>query len=137
MPTHRPIGFWAKLLDDLLEADLARALENFALTRRYWQILNVIQISPHTATEIAEELAPFLGTKASAEYPLQELENAGWLERDGTKFDLTEMGRTRLVEAREAIGATRERIAEGISRDDYDTTVSTLQRMCVNLGWTD
>ena len=42
----KPIGYWLKHLDSLLEAAFARALARHAVNRRQWQALNVLHGRP-------------------------------------------------------------------------------------------
>jgi hypothetical protein len=53
---RRPIGFWLKLVDRLIDAVLGDA----GLTRRHWQVLNLLQTQPATLQRIDTRLAPFL-----------------------------------------------------------------------------
>jgi hypothetical protein len=53
---RRPIGFWLKLVDRLIDAVLGDA----GLTRRHWQVLNLLQTQPVTLQRIDTQLAPFL-----------------------------------------------------------------------------
>ncbi|MNP83050.1 hypothetical protein D3C76_1818740 [compost metagenome] len=35
----------------------------------------------------------------------------------------------------DAVSISRERLAEGITREQYDRTIATLEQMARNLGW--
>ena len=56
-------------------------------------------------------------------------------DQDGT-YGLTASGIDRLSSARSEISAARQRISDGLPREAYETTISTLETMCHNLGWT-
>ena len=60
---RRPIGYWLKHLDRLIEGNFERTLASEGLTRRHWQALNTLRTRPSTRAEIAAALAPFLGER--------------------------------------------------------------------------
>ncbi|PPK68053.1 MarR family transcriptional regulator [Actinokineospora auranticolor] len=122
----RPIGYWAKELDRRLEAEFERRLGGAGVTRRQWQVLNVL---PAPADEVDREMAPFLSSAAEL---LDGLVDRGWARR-GEVVELTGAG----FAAREAIGAEvaglRAKAADGIGDADYLVAVRTLERMVANL----
>lgn len=134
----RPIGYWLKLLDRLIEEDLDRTLVPFDLTRRQWQILNVLAGSPGNTESIYRELKGFLVDQAQVDSLLHVLVSDGWIETAPTgEASLTEGGQHRLTEALNSVRAARQRISSGIGADQYGQTVNTLRSMCENLGWTE
>lgn len=135
MQTEKPIGYWVKLVDELLETDLERSLDDHGISRRHWQILNVVESNSRAASEVAVELSPFLDSAATADSYLRELVGKGWLQTTDGSFELTGSGQTRLRETRDQIRAVRARIAGGVTEQDYTTTLLTLKTMCRNLGW--
>ena len=58
---ERPIGYWLKHLDRLIEQASERALAEEHLTRRHWQIMNVLRKSPLGPAALADALRPFWG----------------------------------------------------------------------------
>lgn len=130
-----PIGFLIKLLDDLIEADLNRTLDPFGLDRRRWQILNLLTAASLTRADIAIELAPFLTGPEGAVGLVEELVGAGLVERSGESLELSPAGHELLGRAGREVSIARSRVSEGLSREDYQTTVGSLETMCRNLGW--
>ena len=57
---RRPIGFWLKLVDRLIDEGFDAVLGDAGLTRRHWQVLNLLQTEPATLQRIDTQLAPFL-----------------------------------------------------------------------------
>jgi hypothetical protein len=57
---RRPIGYWLKHLDRLIEDNFDRLLASEGLTRRHWQLLNTLHRGPSTHEELAEAVAPFV-----------------------------------------------------------------------------
>ena len=135
IPTERrPIGFWLKLVDRLLEDRLSTALGD--LTRRHWQVLNVVEQAPARPADIDERVRPFLGAGGTAEREIADLVASGWVE--GTDFlTLTDVGRKAFKDLLDKVSADRARAMEGVPPEDYSTTVATLEPVARNLGWTE
>ena len=60
MTDQRPIGFWLKLVDRLIDERFANTLEEHGVTRRQWQLLNVLSRGNATGAQLDATLAPFL-----------------------------------------------------------------------------
>jgi hypothetical protein len=136
MAPPRPIGFWLKLVDRLIDQRFESLLEEHGVTRRQWQLLNVLQRGPATLEQLDAEVAPFLQEEAgesSADH-LEELVGSGWV---APGYSLTEAGVTALEGLSHAVGELRSGMTEGVSEDDYARTLAVLERMARNLGWTD
>jgi hypothetical protein len=56
----RPIGYWLKHLDRLIDDSFSRALAADELTRRHWQVLNTLARGPASPAELTQALEPFL-----------------------------------------------------------------------------
>ena len=80
VPTdRRPIGFWLKLVDRLLDEGFDRLLGDRGLTRRHWQALTALQDGPATVGELDTRLAPFLDDQEPSTRPvLDDLAARGW-----------------------------------------------------------
>ncbi len=135
MAPPRPIGFWLKLLDRLIDERFEAVLEEHGVTRRQWQLLNVLQRGPATLEQLDTAVAPFLEDEgeSSAEH-LEELVGSGWVDPG---YSLTESGITALEGLGKAVGEMRNRMSEGVAEEDYATTLAVLERMARNLGWSD
>jgi DNA-binding MarR family transcriptional regulator len=128
---RRPIGYWLKEVDRLIEEDFARLLAEERLTRRHWQVLNTVAKGPRTMAELDEELSPFLSTRMPSVAPVVgELRARGWV--DGT-VALTEKGRERHREVSERVAVNRRRLTKSISAEEYRSVVDVLERMAGNL----
>jgi hypothetical protein len=131
----RPLGFWLKLLDRLIEENLDTALRPFSLTRRHWQILNLVAQGPQTVNAVMTELAAFVPEESQQEAILTELISASWVQYKQDELTLAVSAEDRLVPVRAAINQARAQVSIGVSRSNYDTTITTLETMCRNLGW--
>ncbi|GLY80985.1 MarR family winged helix-turn-helix transcriptional regulator [Actinoallomurus iriomotensis] len=133
-PTDRPIGYWLKHLDGLLESTLDRALAGHTLSRRHWQAMNAIRDAPLTADGLRDALRPFWGEGAiTLEDVLGDLAERGWVTEDDGRYALTAPGRTAHAAVAERVGETRRAVLDGLTEQDYVATVRTLSRMAANL----
>ncbi len=141
MDTPRPIGFWLKLVDKLIDEQFASTLEEHGVTRRQWQLLNVLSQEPATVDQLDATVAPFLSAAAgddpaetSADH-LAELVDSAWVDVTPTGYSITERGRAAFERLESVVAAQRTQIADGVSPEQYEQTVATLERMARNLGF--
>jgi len=139
MASQRPIGFWFKLLDQLIDEQFDAILEEHGVTRRQWQLMNLLNNGEVSRAQIEEALQPFLSQSEpdALQEELVELVESGWVSQREFSFELTERGETSLTRLKEVVGRTRERLVGDIPVDEFDHTVDLLERMARNLGWTD
>ena len=100
---NKPIGWWIKEVDRLLELSFERVLAADGVSRRQWQALNAAR--GEEPIEVA--LAPFLaGDPAELAAVTEPLTARGWLD-DATR--LTPAGATALAALTEKVQAERRR----------------------------
>jgi hypothetical protein len=134
IPTdRRPIGFWLKLVDRLIDERLNGTLGD--LTRRHWQVLNVVQQGQADRGEIDTRVRPFLGGELTAAREVADLRDRGWIAGAGM-LALTEQGRTEFQRILSRVSTDRASMMADIAPEEYASTVSVLERMARNLGWT-
>ncbi|ONI79569.1 MarR family transcriptional regulator [Actinosynnema sp. ALI-1.44] len=135
---ERPIGYWLKYLDRLIEAAFNRVLAAEELTRRHWQAMNVLRESPQDAVALTKAMRPFWGPGAiNLDETTSELTRRGWLTQDGTgRYTLTPAGRAGHAAVEEKVHAIRSTSLTGLTEDDYHATVRVLQQMTENLEHT-
>jgi len=126
---NKPIGWWLKEVDRLLEQSLAGALAVEGVDRRQWQLLNAV-----AAEGSAIALAPFLPEQADRDRATAALVERGWVERRGDALALTAYGAALRSRLTVLVGARRRRITAGISDAEYGATVDVLRRMAGNLA---
>ena len=141
MDTPRPIGYWLKLVDRLIDEQFASTLEEHGVTRRQWQLLNVLSKESATVEQLDAAVAPFLAPPAegapaetSAEH-LSELIDSAWVDATTTGYELTERGRTAFERLADVVATQRTVVAEGVSPEEYQQTLAVLERMARNLGF--
>src|SRR5262245_57748774 len=117
---RRPIGFWLKLVDRLIDDRFDASLGG--LSRRHWQVLNVLQEGGVTQGELDARLRPFLGEAGTTLREVGDLRTRGWI---GTSaLALTELGARELQRLSDVVSAHRSTLMADISQDEYGTVVA-------------
>jgi len=134
---RRPIGFWLKLVDRLIDEGFDAVLGEAGLRRRHWQVLNLLQAEPATVQQADTLLAPFLkGGETTTRPVLDDLRVRGWVAwTDDGHATLTRAGAVAHAEFLRKVSRSRERLTAGISLLEYAATTAILRQMAVNLGW--
>ncbi len=137
MASLRPIGFWLKLVDRLIDERFIETLEEHGITRRQWQLMNLLADKPSTTDELTEALGPFIPETddEGPQAPVEELVESGWVSSEDGHYALTGAGRASLASLGEVVERMRAVLAEGISDDEYDAALDVLERIARNLGW--
>ncbi len=139
MTSPRPIGFWLKLVDRLIDEQFATTLEEHGVTRRQWQLLNVLAGGPSTVAQLDAAVAPFLRAddhESSVEH-LTELIDSAWVDATPTGYELTERGLGAFERLQEVVATQRTLATEGVTAQEYEQTLAVLERVARNLGWND
>ena len=135
VPTDgRPIGFWLKLVDRSIDKRLEASLGG--LSRRHWQVLNVVRQGRASQAEIDARVRPFIGSEGTTAQEVVDLQQRSWLTSGTATLELTELGTNEFARLIELVSADRTTLMIGIAPEEYASTVSVLERMARNLGWT-
>ena len=131
----KPIGYWLRHLDQLINEAFDRALGAQGLSRRQWQALNVVRWGPVDVEGLWDALRPFWQPgEDGPEVVMGELLSRGWVQRDEAgRYTMTADGEAGYAAAKRAVGAIRSRLTEGVTEAEYQTTMSVLRRMAQNL----
>lgn len=125
MTAPRPLGYWLMTLDRLLEEHVEDAVAARGLTRREWHALARLEHGA-VAEDVAEEMLP----------ALERLISGGLVELRSGEYRLTESGSERVSELQAGpVQAVAERAAEGLSAQEYDALLGSLEKVATNLGW--
>ena len=128
---ERPIGYWLKHLDQLIDTAMDQALAEEGVTRRHWQILNILRSAPHDEAGLTEALRPFWGEGAiTPAEVMADLAGRGWVTG---RYALTPAGETAHAAIQARVHRIRERFLTNLTADDYRRTTATLRQMAENL----
>src|SRR5215831_7696737 len=135
MKMERPIGYWLKHLDALIEAAAERTFAEEQLTRRHWQVMNILRESPRDGSWLASAIRPFWAPGAiTLDEVIRELSGRGWLTRDDAgRYRLTPSGQAGHAGLSENVHRIRATLVTGLTKQDYLATVRVLERMAENL----
>lgn len=133
--SQRPIGYWLKELDRLIDKHFELQLGNAGLSRRQWQLLNLLEDHPRSVPELEAELEPFLEDAADdLSDPLSGLVTRGWAESTDNIVNLTETGQAHFEIVKAKVAELRQVLMKGISPEEYQATIGVLSRMAANLA---
>lgn len=139
MAAPRPIGYWLRLVDRLIDERFDALLVEHGVTRRQWQLLNVLAAGAATLAALDAAVAPFLDDEAeesSAEH-LAELVESGWVDEGEGRYALTDRGRMVFERLGVEVDELRAAVARGVGAEEHAQVVAVLERMARNLGWDD
>ena len=131
MEVQRPIGWWVRRLDALLEQAVDSAVAGEGLTRRHWQVLHSLADGAGREGHLRSTLADFTGDIGAV---VTDLVARGWVQRStDDSLALTAEGRAGHDRAAAAVGQVRRHVADGLSAAEYEQTVRVLSRMVDNV----
>ncbi len=131
MDDERPIGWWVKRLDALLEEALDSVVAGEGLTRRHWQVLHSLAGGVDQEADVVAALADFSGDALAV---VADLAARGWVDRPRAGvLQLTAEGVAAHDRVSRAVGRVRRHTADGLSRQEYERTVLVLTRMVENV----
>jgi DNA-binding MarR family transcriptional regulator len=130
----RPIGYWLKRLDRLIDARFENQLGEAGLSRRHWQLLNLLEDGPRSVPELQAELEPFLqGAPDELSEAISGLVTRGWADSQDNIVSLTETGQAQFGLVKAKVPELRQALLAGISPEEYQATIEVLARMVANL----
>ena len=136
---ERPIGFWLKLVDQLVDEQYGASFEEHGVTRRQWQMMNMLTSGPTSEKELSDKLRPFFPAvePGTSKELIDELVESNWVAVQDGQYTLTELGSHSLENLRGAVERIREQVTAEVSEEEYEALVGVLQRMASNLGWSE
>ncbi|TFV64918.1 UNVERIFIED_ORG: MarR family transcriptional regulator [Bacillus sp. AZ43] len=131
MAEERPIGWWVKRLDALLDEAVDAAVTAEGLTRRHWQVLHSLAAGLVEESAVLASLQDFSGDVATV---VTDLVARGWVGRSPAGLvGLTKDGAAAHDRVSRAVGRVRRHVADGLSRQEYERTITVLARMAENM----
>lgn len=136
MTAPRPLGYWVRAVDQSLEEQYQIAAERSGLTRREWQILGRLRVGAVEEDSLRAALAAYLDEDESLADPLRRLSGDGLLVHQEPEWRLTDRGVERVEEVQAAAVETiRAQATDGLSEEEYERLLATLEQVARNLGW--
>ena len=133
--SERPIGYWLKKLDRLIDEQFEQQLGEVGLSRRQWQLLNLLENGPRSAPELEGKLEPFVqDSPDELSDALSGLITRGWAESQDNVVRLTETGQAQFELIKAKVTELRQSMTIGISPEEYQATIDVLARMAANLA---
>lgn len=122
-------------LDRLINERFDGVVVGHGVTRRQWQLFNLLVDGAKTADELTEGVAPFLDIASgeTARWHLDPLAEQGLVRFDGDAYSLTDAGRERFEALAREVRAVRERTTAGLGDGEYEAVVAGLGKMIRNL----
>ncbi|MFE9576084.1 hypothetical protein ACFYO1_06840 [Nocardia sp. NPDC006044] len=134
MAVRRHIGYWLVELDRLITERFDEDLAAGGLSRRHWQILHSLSGGPQRSTELYAALDPFLADSAEWDAELAAVVAGGLVVDESGTLALTGSGRELHARAWIRIGARRQKMAEGITDEQFAETMRVLEKMAANMA---
>jgi hypothetical protein len=136
MADQRPIGYWLRLVDGLIDDQFAHTLDEHGVTRMQWQLMNVLARGQASVEMLDAAVKPYLvaGGETTLDH-LTELIESAWVDATPTGYEITERGQAALERLTAVVATQRTQMSEGLTEPDYLTTIATLQQIATNLGW--
>ena len=132
--SERPIGYWLKKLDRLIDEQFEQQLGEAGLSRRQWQVINLLEGDPRSVPELQSELEPFLQEDLDdLTDALSGLVTRGWVVSQDNIVNPTETGQAQLKLIKAKVTELRQASMAGISPEEHQTTIDVLARMASNL----
>lgn len=132
-PQKLPIGYWIKQADNLLTAGIDAIHSNAGITRTGWQVLNSIHENGSLQKAALFSLLSPFANEQSLEQILMKLADDNLIEVKDDILFLTGGGKKLHQQCFEQQKAFRQKAISGITEQDYQVTVLTLQRIVENL----
>jgi hypothetical protein len=134
-PAGQPIGFWTVRAGEAIRARIRAALAEVGVTQPEWWVLHQLSLHPDGVERAA--VVDVIGsndTPAVIEETIDAGIAKGWIHADDTVLRATGTGAEHFDRAVEVQQGLRAERMQGVTAEDYATTISVLQQMIVNVG---
>jgi hypothetical protein len=124
----RPVGWWLKEADALLDAAFDAALLGTEVDRRGWQILTTLARQPMGRPALLAALASFDPPEV-VERAIVETLSRGWVEASGDVLRLTSAGSQKQQTLHPHVARVRDMVSAALPQEDYAQLVGLLARL--------
>lgn len=123
----RPLGFWLRTVDGLLDRAFDEAFQAEEVSRRDWMLLNAVD-----GTVEAPWLLERLAHRGSR---VRRLIERGWIAFDTDGWHLTPEGRSAKQRLSNLADGVRDRVAGAVGPERFASTLASLEAIARELGW--
>jgi hypothetical protein len=136
MTAPRPLGYWVKTVDRMLDEQFEAEADGHGLSRQEWRLLSRLRTSAVAVEAAGAALPPSTGEEQTTEEALEALCSKGYAERQTTEYRLTDEGGAKAGEVQDAsTQRILDRALDGLTPEDAQHLVATLERIATNLGY--
>lgn len=132
---RQPIGFWATRAGAAVIARTRGALADIGMSQPEWWVLH--QLSLHPAGMDRTEMIDIIGHNDTPDAVALALDTAttkNWIAVDGSIVHPTESGTAAFARGAKVQTMLQSERMQGVSDEDFATTISVLQRVVSNVG---
>ncbi|WP_130288029.1 MarR family winged helix-turn-helix transcriptional regulator [Pseudonocardia sediminis] len=134
-PAQQPIGFWTLRAGEAIRDRILGALDEIGVTQPEWWVLH--QLSRYEDGVDRSTVVATIGpndTPAVAEAAIDAAIAKGWIDADGAHLRFTDAGAEQFARAADVQKKLHEERMQGVTTEEFATTISVLQRTIVNVG---
>jgi hypothetical protein len=134
-PARQPIGFWTLRAGEAIRGCTRGALEEIGMTQPEWWVLHQLSLHPEGVgrAETVETIGPN-ESPAVIESAIDSAIEKGWIRAESAHLMPSESGVTQFERAARVQKALQDERMEGITAEDFVTTVTVLQKTIANVG---
>lgn len=129
-----PIGYYLKLADNCLTKGIDEIQSKHGLNRIEWQVLNSIYEKPQASKSEVLELMKPLADSQLVETVFTKFIDKKQVESKNDMLTLTIAGKELHKSCFDTQQEFRKKSVTDISEADYQTTITTLQKMIANIS---
>ena len=125
----RPIGWWLKEADALLDASFDSALAGTGVDRRGWQVLaSLAARGPQRQADLVDALGSF-DPPDVLRHVIESLRGRQWVEETEAALTLTPAGSELHHTLAPRVAAVRQQVSAALPTDDYLLLTGLLSRL--------
>jgi DNA-binding MarR family transcriptional regulator len=131
---NKPLGWYLKEADQLITISFEEEFDKHCITRFHWMILRILAVKKELDINLHYNDVKFFLSLDRLKGVIDNLETRGWVtsvKKD--TYKLTEVGHKHYTEVDSAYQEKLKQMMKGISEDEYNTTVKTLNNIVLNL----
>lgn len=134
-PLRQPLGFWTARAAEVIRNRTRGALAEAGLSQPEWWVLHQLSLKVDgTARSIVVDTVGPNETPEVIEDAIDAGVRKGWISARGAELRLTAAGQAVFDRGARTQAALQSERMQGVSDDDFVTTIVVLQRVIENLG---